>query len=49
MRYYCFALNTSAEQIEENATINLREYAYRNPIAAMNNFMYQKMKNDLCF
>lgn len=35
MRYYNFALNASAEQIKEKTTINLREYAYENPIAAV--------------
>lgn len=36
MRYFGFAIKTNAEQIRENAKINLREYAYENPIAAMN-------------
>lgn len=49
MRYYCFALNTGAHEIKENAKINLREYNYNNTLAAMNNYMFRNMKNDLCF
>ena len=49
MRYYCFALRAGADQIKKNAKINLREYAYQNPIAALNNYMYKNIKNDLCF
>ena len=45
MRYYNFALYASAEQIRENTTINLREYAYENPIAAVNNYMYKRLDN----
>ena len=40
MRYYNFALYASAEQIRENTTINLREYAYENPIAAAKVFFF---------
>ena len=40
MRYYNFALYASAEQIRENTIINLREYAYENTYAALNNYMY---------
>ncbi len=49
MRYYNFALNASAEQIKEKTTINLREYAYDNTIAAMNTYMYKNLKNDVFF
>ena len=49
MRYYNFALYASAEQIRENTTINLREYAYENPIAAVNNYMYKRLDNDVAF
>lgn len=41
MRYYNFALNAGVEQIKEKTTINLREYAYENTIAAMNTYMYK--------
>lgn len=41
MRYYNFALYTSADQIKEKTTINLREYAYENTIAAVNDYMYK--------
>ena len=46
MRYYNFALNASAKQIKEKTTINLREYAYENTIAAVNNYMYKRLDND---
>lgn len=46
MRYYNYALYASAEQIKEKTTINLREYAYENPIAAVNNYMYKRLDND---
>lgn len=49
MRYYNFSLYASAEQIRENTTINLREYAYENPIAAVNNYMYKRLDNDVAF
>ena len=49
MRYYCFVLNTDAHEIKKNAKINLREYNYNNTLAAMNNYMFRNMKNDLCF
>lgn len=49
MRYYCMMLNTTTEQIREKTKINLREYDYYCPIAAMNSYMYREMKNDLTF
>ncbi len=49
MRYYGLVLNTNAEEIKENTRINLREYAYENPIAAMNSYMMKNMKNDVSF
>ncbi len=49
MRYFDFVLKTNSEQIKEKAAINLREYAYQNPIAAMNNYMYQNMKNGIYY
>ena len=49
MRYYCFVLNANADKIKDNARINLREYAYENPIAAMNCYMSKSMRNNLCF
>ena len=49
MRYYNFALNASADQIKEKTTINLREYAYENTIAAVNNYMYKRLDNDEFF
>ncbi len=49
MRYYGFALNTSAEKIEKNSKIRLKEYDYQSPVAAMNNYMYKNMKNGICY
>lgn len=49
MRYFEFALKTNAEQIKEGAKINLGEYAYHNPVAAMNSYMYQNLKNGVCY
>lgn len=49
MRYYGFVLNTNTDEIKENARINLREYAYDNPVAAINNYMLKNMKNDVSF
>ncbi|MCM1091819.1 MAG: AAA family ATPase [Muribaculum sp.] len=49
MRYFGFALNTSAEKIEKNSKIRLREYDYQSPVAAMNNYMYKHLKNGICF
>lgn len=49
MRYYNFALYTSADQIKEKTTINLREYAYENTIAAVNDYMYKRLDNDVAF
>lgn len=49
MRYYNFALYASAEQIRENTTINLREYAYENTYAALNNYMYKRLDNYIYF
>ncbi len=49
MRYYDFTLVTSAEQIKENAKVNLREYGYSNPIAALNCYMDKNTRNDVNF
>lgn len=49
MRYFEFVLKTNAEQIEKNAKIKLKNYDYQSPIAAMNNYMYKNMKNDICY
>lgn len=49
MRYYEFVLKTDAETIRENAKINLKEYDYSDPIAAVNTFMYRTLDNDLTF
>ncbi len=51
MRYYGFVLDSSAEKIQENATIKIRDYDFsnQNPIAAMNNYMQENMKNNQFF
>lgn len=49
MRYFEFVLKINSEQISEKAKIKLREYAYQNPVAAMNNYMYHNMKNGICY
>ena len=49
MRYFEFTLITSAKEIEDNAKIKLREYAYDSPIAAVNSFMHKTMKNNVSF
>ena len=49
MRYYDFTLVTSAEQIKEKAKVNLREYGYVSPIAALNYYMDKNTKNDVNF
>lgn len=49
MRYYSFALRTCAEEIKEKSKINLKEYAWENPIAAMNSYSYKTCHNGLCF
>lgn len=49
MRYYSLILNTDAEEIKESAKINLREYGYNNPIASVNNYLYQNMKCGISF
>lgn len=49
MRYFDFVIMTNAEQIKEKAKINLREYDFQNPVAAMNGYMYKNMKNGVCY
>ena len=49
MRYYAFSLNTTAEQIEQNTKVKLREYCYDDTIAAVNDFMYRHVENDMAF
>lgn len=50
MRYYDIVFKTNSEQIKKNSTINLREYAYQNPVGSMNAYLYQNLKNGIfCF
>lgn len=49
MRYYSFVLNTTIEEIEKNTKIKLRNYSYQDTLAAVNNYMYQNIKNNFTF
>lgn len=49
MRYFKMVLGTSAQQIEENSKVRLKDYAYESPIAAVNSFMHKTMRNGLSF
>ena len=49
MRYYSLVLDTSVEEIKENARVNLREYGYDNTFVAVNTFMSKNMKNNFSF
>ena len=48
MRYFEFMLRTTAEQIKKNTTVNLNAYAYDNPVAAVNSYLYGNLKNGVC-
>lgn len=49
MRYYNLGLNMKADEIKENARINLREFSYSDPIEAVNNYMEKSLKNGFSF
>lgn len=49
MRYYSFILNTNAEKLARNSTVNLKDYDYDSPIGGMNYFMYAKLKNGVSY
>ena len=49
MRYYGFELGTNVDDIRNNTKIELRHYGYDNVLAAVNNYMYQNIKNDMNF
>lgn len=49
MRYYNVKLCASSDYIKEKTTINLREYAYENTYAALNNYMYKRLDNYIYF
>lgn len=49
MRYYGFELGTNVDEIRNNTKIELRHYGYDNVLAAVNNYMYQNIKNDVNF
>lgn len=49
MRYFRFALIANAEQVNENSRINLRDYAFNNPIGAVNNYIYKTVENGITF
>ena len=43
MRYYQITLMTNEEQIQEHATIKIRDYCYDSPLGAMNHYMYKNL------
>ena len=50
MRYFEFMLDTTAKEIEKNATVNLREYAFNKPIGAVSSYLFGNLKNGVyCF
>lgn len=49
MRYYNLKLNTNADEIKNNSKLENCGYSYQNPVAAVNSYMYQNMKNDFTF
>lgn len=49
MRYFRMVLGTSAQQIEENSKVKLRDFAYDSPITAVNTYMHKNMRNGLSF
>lgn len=49
MRYFRMVLGTSAQQIEENTKVKLRDFAYDSPITAVNTYMHKNMRNGLSF
>lgn len=49
VRYFKMALATTAEKIETNAKVRLRDYSYGSTISAVNSFMLKQMRNGLTF
>ena len=49
MRYYNFTLTTTTAYIEANTKTRLKDHSYENTIAAVNNFMYRYLKNNITF
>lgn len=52
MRYFDFALRTNSDDIREKAEktgFNLKEYAFCNAIAAVNNYMYRNLKTGIFY
>ena len=49
MRYYRIALGATADEIEENARIKLRDYCYDSPVGAINEYMFRKLPNKTTF
>ena len=49
MRYYNLKLNTNADEIKNNSKLENYGYSYQNPVATVNSYMYQNMKNDFTF
>ena len=49
MRYYKLSLYTNSAQIEENAVIRLKDYAYDSPIGSLNAYMIRHKENSVFF
>ena len=49
MRYFNIILQTNADKIEKNATVQFKEYRGENAIESMNTYMYRHMENNVRF
>lgn len=49
MRYYGLTINTSAEKLEKNSIVRLKDYDYDNTICALNHYMYKNLTNGVSF
>ena len=49
MRYHEINLHTNTEMLKASAKIRLNDYSYGNPVAGMNAFMFQNLKNNIGF
>ena len=50
MRYFCFLLKTTSENIKAKTTkIRLRDYDFESVLGAVNSYLYRNLGNDVCF
>lgn len=49
MRYYETTVNTNAEKIKRDAKVNLKDYDYDSPIAAVNRYVYMNLSSGTQF